>query len=213
MDAQVRLLRVLQEKEFETVGGTRPVKVDIRIIAATHRNLESMITEGQFRQDLFFRLKVFPINIPPLKERKEDITALVHHFIRKKFREMGLGECPVLAGKAMKRLNNYDWPGNVRELENAVERAIILNHSEPLEFDDISKSEMQSDQNVNTFDDQIFLLDEVISQHIRQILKKTGGKVGGIGGAAELMGINPATLRHKMRKLGVPFGRNAKYYE
>ena len=125
-DAQIRLLRVLQEREIERVGGREPIKIDIRIIAATHRNLESMLSEKTFREDLYFRLRVFPITVPPLRERKSDIPALVDYFIRKKTREMGFSGTPVVAPDAMKRLTEYQWPGNVRELEHSVERALIM---------------------------------------------------------------------------------------
>ena len=127
LNAQVRLLRVLQEKKIDRVGGTDTVDVDIRIIAATHRNLESMVSKELFREDLYFRLKVFPITIPPLRDRTIDIPALVQHFFQKKTREMKLRTVPVLARGEIRRLMAYEWPGNVRELENAVERALILN--------------------------------------------------------------------------------------
>jgi len=131
-EAQVRLLRVLQEKEIDRIGGSEPVKVDIRVIAATHCNLETMVAGGRFREDLYFRLKVFPIAIPPLRDRRADIPALVQYFVLKKSREMKRGLVPSLAPGAMDHLMGYRWPGNVRELENAVERALILNQQGPL---------------------------------------------------------------------------------
>jgi len=212
MEAQIRFLRVLQEKNFEPLGSDRIIKSDVRVIAATHRNLEKMIKEGRFRKDLYFRLKVFPIHIPPLRERKMDVPALVQHFILKKYKEMGLKNFPVLANNAIERLNAYDWPGNVRELENAVERALIISRGKPLRFDDlIIPAAGSNTENFKIPDRQPVLLNEVISRHIRNVLNLTKGKVGGNGGGAELMGINPATLRHKMRKLSIPFGRNANY--
>jgi len=211
MDAQVRLLRVLQEKEFEPIGGSRPVKVDIRLIAATHRDLGTMIKQGKFRDDLFFRLNVFPVIIPPLRERKEDIPALVHHFINEKYKEMGVTKYPVLADNAIERLNNYDWPGNVRELENTVERAIILSQGNPIRFDDICKPKPSDTPIPEMTENKIVDLDGVISQHIVTVLKRTEGKIGGSGGAAQLLGVHPATLRHRMKKLGIPFGRNVHY--
>ena len=212
MDAQNRFLRVLQEKNFEPVGSDRIIKTDVRIIAATHRNLEKMIEERRFRNDLYFRLKVFPIHIPPLKKRKMDIPALVQHFILKKYREMGLKNIPTLASGAIERLNNYDWPGNVRELENTVERALIISRGKPLQFDDlIIPVAVSNTENFNITNGRPVLLNEAISQHIRKVLNLTKGKVGGAGGAAEQMGINPATLRHKMRKLGIPFGRDVNF--
>ena len=212
IDAQIRFLRVLQEKNFEPVGSDRIIKSDVRIIAATHRNLEKMIEERRFRKDLFFRLKVFPIHIPPLRKRKMDIPALVQHFILKKYKEMGLQNIPTLADDAIERLNSYDWPGNVRELENCVERTLIISRGKPLKFDDLVIPAAESHtNNFQISDRQPILLNEAISQHIRNVLNLTKGKVGGTGGAAERMGINPATLRHKMRKLGIPFGRDADY--
>ena len=136
--AQVRLLRVLQEKEIERVGGSQALKIDIRIISATHRNLEDLVAEGAFRADLYYRLGVFPIRIPPLRERKADIPALVSHFMEKKAHEMGLRIMPVLAPGAIDRLLKYDWPGNVREVANVVERALIQSNGKPLTFDDIA---------------------------------------------------------------------------
>lgn len=212
MEAQIRFLRVLQEKNFEPVGSDRIIKSDIRVIAATHRNLEKMIKDGHFRKDLYFRLKVFPIHIPPLRERKMDIPALVQHFILKKYKEMGLINFPALADNAIEHLSSYDWPGNIRELENAVEKALIINRGKPLRFDDLNiPAAMSNTKNLEISDRQPVLLDEVISRHIRNVLNLTKGKVGGTGGAAELIGVNPATLRHKMRKLGIPFGRNVNY--
>ena len=210
-EAQIRLLRVLQDKEIERLGGTGPIKVDIRVIAATHRDLETMIRDGSFRDDLYFRLKVFPISIPPLRERTIDIPTLVQHFVRKKSSEMGLRGIPTLALGTIDRLMSYGWPGNVRELENAVERALILSKGEPLTFADLESS---SQREAPTADDQqpgeSMKLDEVVSRQIHRALKMAGGKVEGNGGAAQMLGVKPGTLRQRMRKLGVPFGRKAK---
>ena len=134
LPAQIRMLRVLQEKVIERVGGAKSISVDIRIIAATHRNLEEMVKAGRFRQDLFFRINVFPIRIPSLRERKEDIPSLVHYFINKKTLELKIKDIPGIIPEGMDRLINYDWPGNVRELENVVEREMILNQKGPLAF-------------------------------------------------------------------------------
>ncbi|MGD9363648.1 MAG: sigma 54-interacting transcriptional regulator [Desulfobacterales bacterium] len=208
LEAQVRLLRVLQEKEIERLGGTQPINLDIRVIAATHRDLKNMIREGRFREDLFYRLQVFPISIPPLRQRLGDIPALVQHFITKKSREMGLKDIPTLAKGAIDRLNAYRWPGNVRELENTVERALILCRGEPLQFSDLQPhSSGEKDQFAGSLDTDSLNMNVVISRHIRGVLEMTGGRVEGQGGAAELLGINPGTLRHRMRKLGIPFGR------
>lgn len=217
-EAQIRLLRVLQEKEIERVGGTEMIKVDIRVIAATNRNFETMIKEGKLREDLYFRLKVFPVVIPPLRHRKGDIPSLAQHFIQKKSREMRLKSISTLAPGALERLMAYDWPGNVRELENAVERALILSKGEPLSFNAFEvpiKSELRSKSRAipEPYPDfqieESLGLDEILSHHIRRVLKMTGGRVGGKKGAADLLQINPYTLRKKMKKLGIPFGRKA----
>jgi transcriptional regulator with GAF, ATPase, and Fis domain len=216
-EAQVRLLRVLQEKEIERVGGTGPIKVDIRVIAATHRDLEAMIREGKFREDLYFRLKVFPIVIPPLRERKGDIPSLIQYFLQKKCREMGLANIPSVTPEGLERLRTYSWPGNVRELENVVERALILGTGDTLAFNDFRvplkpESHVAFRGNSEGYPklpgEASLALDTVVSGHIRRVLDMAGGKVGGEGGAAQMLHINPSTLRKKMRKLGVTFGRN-----
>ncbi len=210
-DAQVRLLRVLQEREIERVGGNKPVTVDIRVIAATHRDLQSMIKKNRFREDLFFRLQVFPISIPPLRKRIEDIPALVQYFILKKSREMGLQYISIVAEGAMDRLMEYQWPGNVRELENAVERALILSKGKSIDFTELTtQNEQTGNAAIDILEDRSYNLESVLRQHISRVLKVTRGKVGGDQGAAMLLGINPSTLRHKMRKLGITFGRKAK---
>jgi transcriptional regulator with GAF, ATPase, and Fis domain len=218
-EAQVRLLRVLQEKEIERVGGTEPIRVDIRIIAATNRNLEILIKEGKLREDLYFRMMVFPIVVPPLRHRKSDIPTLVQHFIQKKSREMRLRSISTLAPGALERLMAYDWPGNVRELENAVERALILSKGEPLRFNDFEtpiktesrlESRTVSEPYPELQTEESLGLDKMLSQHIRRVLKMSGGRVGGKQGAAHLLQINPYTLRKKMKKLGIPFGRKVK---
>lgn len=207
LNAQVRLLRVLQEKEFERVGGVTPIKVDVRIISATNRNLEERVKKGLFREDLYFRLNVFPIYIPPLRERKGDIPALVQHFIMKKFKEMALPDIPIIDKGAINLLMSYGWPGNVRELENIVERAIILSKGRPLDFRDILQTDLGSDR-FYEMDMQVFsTLDVIEKEHIHNALRIARGKVEGKGGAAELLGMNPGTLRHRMRKLHIPFGK------
>lgn len=212
--AQVRLLRVLQEKEVERVGGSRPIKVDIRIISATHKNLEHLASEGLFRDDLYYRLGVFPIRIPPLRERRADIPALVEFFIRKKAKEMGLRSIPQPFPGAMDRLVAYHWPGNVREVGNAVERALILSKNNMLRFDDIHspRHELLPEAGVNV-NEGAQKLNEVEASHILKILSMTGGRIEGKKGAAILLGMHPGTLRHRMKKLGVPFGRASKNHE
>lgn len=206
--AQVRMLRVLQYKEVERVGGTNPVTVDIRLIAATNRDLEGMVKAKQFREDLWFRLNVFPIRIPPLRERKEDIPALVRHFLERKSRELKLSASPPLARGVIDRLMAYPWPGNVRELENVVERALILSKGKPLTFDDLSGGKSEDKSKIpSSSQDEPLKLDEVMSWHIRRVLEMTKGKVHGKGGAAEVLGINPSTLRNRMNQLAIPYGR------
>jgi transcriptional regulator with GAF, ATPase, and Fis domain len=210
--AQVRLLHVLQNKEIERVGGTKCIGVDIRIISATHRNLQQMVASQQFREDLWFRLNVFPIMIPPLRLRKEDIPSLVHYFIEKKTIELKLDMSPKLAPGAIETLQTYDWPGNVREVENVVERALIQNRDGFLSFDH-HVTPQQANMALNNSLDQIaeFLkLDEVTATHILKALKFANGKISGPGGAAELLGIIPNTLRKRMDKLGISFRRQKK---
>ena len=205
-EAQVRLLRVLQHREIERVGGTERIKVDIRIITATNRDLEAMVAAGRFREDLWFRLNVFPIRVPPLRERLSDIPALIQHFIEHKAAELKLGETPRLAPGAIEQLTAYSWPGNVRELENLVERAMILHRGEPLRFDDLAApGRAEPAPTPSSPDDDVLDLDAVTARHIRRVLDLTGGKIHGPGGAGELLGLNPNTLRSKMRRLGIPF--------
>lgn len=214
LSAQVRLLRVLQNKEIERVGGTQPIPIDVRIITATHRDLPLMISQGQFREDLWFRLNVFPITIPPLRQRKSDIPALTHFFMEKKSKEMNLPEHPVLAYGSLETLQNYHWPGNVRELENLVERTIIQSmsrgHGKPLKFETLQPTTHSGEHPVHKKMDGPLILDEVMSQHIRTVLQMANGKVQGEKGAAELLGINPNTLRNRMKKMGIAYGRSEK---
>ncbi len=207
--AQVRLLRVLQEKEIERVGGGVSIKLDVRIISATNKSLADMVARGLFREDLFFRLNVFPIRIPPLVERKTDIPALVHHFIEKKCRELVLPVVPSLAPGEIDKLMNYDWPGNVRELENAVERAIIVARGKSVVFgDSLYSTKGRPEGAAGAPIEGAETLREGEAKQIRRALEKARGKISGKGGAAELLGINSGTLRHRMRKLAIPFGRN-----
>jgi transcriptional regulator with GAF, ATPase, and Fis domain len=209
LEAQVRLLRVIQHREIERVGGTKRIPIDIRIIAATNKNLEEWVKTGRFREDLWFRLNVFPITVPPLRERSGDIPALVHHFIERKAAELKIGETPRLAPGAIDDLVAYPWPGNVRELENLVERAMILHRGEPLMFEGLgAPPRPPAVEPTDPNDEGLLDLDTVTARHIRQVLEHTGGKIHGPGGAGELLGINPNTLRSKMRKLGIPFRKN-----
>jgi len=210
-EAQIRLLRVLQEKEIDRIGSTQTIRVNIRIIAATHKNLEKMMEQKKFRADLFFRLRVFPIVIPPLKERKQDIPALVHHFIEKKSKEMKRINIPSLAPETMERLMAYHWPGNIRELENAVERSLILDQKSVLYFKDIGisqNSEIKPETlSKNKFSIESLELDKVMASHIQHVLDSCNGRVEGSKGAAKILNIHPSTLRKRMHKLKIPFGR------
>jgi transcriptional regulator with GAF, ATPase, and Fis domain len=203
LQAQVRLLRVLQQKEVERVGGSRLIKVDIRIVSATHRDLKKLVSTGGFREDLYYRLGVYPIDIPPLRERRADIPALTEYFIKMKAREMGFRSMPTLIPGAIDRLMAYDWPGNVRELANAVERALIRSGGKPLVFDDVRPAQetMEGSHPGN------LRLEAMEKEHICRVMEMTGGRIEGENGAAMLLGINPATLRNRMRKLRIPFGR------
>lgn len=230
--AQIRLLRVLQSREIERVGGSKPIPVDIRIIAATHRNLEKMVADGPFREDLWFRLNAFPIIIPPLRQRRQDIPELLHYLIAKKSRELGFRTPPEIASGAVKKLTEYPWPGNVRELENVVERALIQNKGRSLTLDSFALSQHPNGP-LSALDDSCgcvfpclariedaplpaadaktlpLTLDQLTERHIRQVLESNHGKIHGPGGAAEILGINPSTLRNRMNKLGIPYGRKA----
>ena len=205
--AQIRLLRVLQEKEIERVGGQETIKVNVRLISATNRDLQSLVRKKQFREDIYYRLNIFVIAVPPLRERKNDIPSLVQHFIQKKAQEMVLASIPVIAPGEIDRMMQYDWPGNVRELENAVERAIILARGNYLRFDHIIGVDTPKSRQWAGGIQKTRRLDELEAQHIEAVLSSVGGRVSGKRGAADLLGINPNTLRHRMRKMGIPFGR------
>ncbi len=208
MEAQVRLLRVLQDSVIERVGGTEGVRVNVRVIAATHQDLAESVRQGRFREDLWFRLNVFPLVIPPLRERGADIPAFVDHFLDRKAQDLKLRTRPELAPGAIEALMSYDWPGNVRELENALERAAILHRDRPLRFDDLGRTGAPTSSPAACYDRTLLDLDQVVSQHIARVLGMTGGKIHGPGGAAELLGVNASTLRYRMEKLGIPFKKD-----
>ncbi|MFZ7127673.1 MAG: sigma-54-dependent Fis family transcriptional regulator [Desulfobacterales bacterium] len=208
--AQVRLLRVLQTQEIERVGGSPPIRLDIRVIAATHRDLRQMVAEKKFREDLWFRINAFPIHIPPLRERKRDIPLLVEYFLRKKSKELGIHSIPDIAPQALKELSKRDWPGNVRELENAVERALIQHRQGPLRFHSAVAPAPGDDSSISLEDHSLLpSLDDVNRSYIEKVLARTNGKVNGSNGAAALLGLHPNTLRNRMRKLGIAFGKMA----
>lgn len=210
LPAQMRLLRVLQSKEIERVGGVKTIPLDIRIIAATNRNLEAMVDDNQFREDLWYRLNVFPILIPPLRERLADIPTLVQHFINLKAKELKLTAIPTMAPGTTDFMMEYHWPGNVRELRNMIERALILNPKGPLTTEQFSIGHLQRSVTQMGSDEQSDNLDDVIAGHIRRIFSNAGGKVSGPDGAAARLGINPSTLRNRMKKLGISYGKRCK---
>ncbi len=209
LPAQVRLLRVLQSREIERVGGVETISLDLRMIAATNRHLEAMVQDGTFREDLWFRLNVFPVLIPPLRLRIEDIPALTQHFIERKTRELKCRTIPVLAPRAIETLMAYHWPGNVRELENVIERAMILHRGNPLRFDDLGLSPTYPVKTQSGApQDGALELDALVKRHIQRVLRQTNGKIHGPGGAGEVLGVNPDTLRYRMTKMGIPFGKS-----
>lgn len=202
IDLQSKLLRVLQEGEFERLGNPVTHKVNVRVIAATNRNLEQAIEKKEFREDLYYRLNVFPINCPPLRDRKEDIPLLVRHFCQKYEAKIGK-KITHIPPKVMNALTTYDWPGNIRELENIVERALILARGSTLEFGDWLPVEKKSNGKISQQK-----LNDVERDHIIEVLNKTGWKVSGEKGAAKILGLNPTTLEARMKKLGINRTRN-----
>jgi len=209
-DAQVKLLRVLQEKQFERIGGTKTISTDTRVIAATHRDLEQMVQDGRFREDLWYRLNILPIRIPPLRLRRDDIPSMAHYFVQRKAREMNLEITPQIGEHTMERLKQYDWPGNVRELQNIVERALILSHGSVLSIPTLAPLQSRPQQNAVTDATTIQTMDQTIADHIRRTLEHTGGRVAGSDGAAEILQMNPSTLRFRMKRLGIGQSRTLR---
>ena len=199
LDVQAKLLRILQEGEFERVGGTTTIKVDVRIIAATHCDLPQNVREGRFREDLFYRLNVFPIHIPPLRERKTDIDALAQHFL-KLYADKFDKPIKIISASLIKTLIAYHWPGNIRELQHLIERAVILSTGSTLAFGDWFQP-VEVDENTDFNAD--LSLEEVEYQHIVKVLEQTRWQISGKRGAAEQLGLNASTLRSRMSKLGI----------
>jgi formate hydrogenlyase transcriptional activator len=197
LEMQAKLLRVLQDGEFERVGGTDTFRADVRVIAATNRDLERAMQEGRFRQDLFYRLNVFPIRLPALRERPEDIPLLVAYFAMKHARRLGK-RIETIPHKMLEALQTYPWPGNVRELEHLIERAVILSQSSRLEL-----GEWRPHSGVTPHSARILTIEEVERRHIREVLELTGWRVSGERGAARLLGLKPTTLEARMKKLGI----------
>jgi DNA-binding NtrC family response regulator len=201
VDLQVKLLRVLQEKEIEPVGGRSPIRVDVRVIAATNRNLEREVAEGRFRLDLYYRLNVFPIVLPSLRERIEDVPALVQHFLNVFNRKAGK-KITGLSDKTMKNMMAYTWPGNIRELEHLIERGVLLAKGtliEDLPLPVIHRREIP----VETPNYHMKTIHENERDYIIEVLKRCNGRIWGAGGAAEVLKVPPSTLRSKMKKLGI----------
>ena len=197
LELQTKLLRVLQEGEFERLGSVKTIKVNVRVIAATNRDLDQEVRHGRFRSDLFYRLKVFPIQLPALRDRKQDISLLVSYFIKKFSASMGKRVESVTA-KSMEQLKSYPWPGNIRELEHVIERAVILSHGPHLELTDWMPTGSAS-AGANPF----ATLEEVERSHILSVLTQTAWRVSGEKGAAKILGLNPTTLEARMKKLGI----------
>jgi transcriptional regulator with GAF, ATPase, and Fis domain len=214
LDAQVRFLRVLQDGFVERVGGTKPIRVDVRVVAATHRDLANMVQEGGFREDLWYRIAVFPILLPPLRERSEDIPALSRHFAKRAAIRFGLAPVEPTAAD-IELLQTYEWPGNIRELGAVIDRAAILGNGDSLELAAAlgvatprGPYRTQVDSSINPSaaaprSGKVVPINDAMRAHIETALHATRGRVEGPGGAAKLLGINPHTLRARMRKLKI----------
>ena len=194
LELQAKLLRVLESGEFERLGSPRTVKVDVRIISATNRDLARVVSEGGFREDLYYRLNVFQITVPPLRERREDILPLVWSFVQEFSKRMGK-RIESIPQKDVEALQAYPWPGNVRELRNVTERAMIITTGPVLHLDVPKIAQSGADQSGT--------LEEVEKRHIIEALNTTGWRVSGKDGAAEILGINPKTLESRMQRLGI----------
>lgn len=210
IELQSKLLRTLQEREYERVGDERTKRADVRIVAATNRDLKREVEAGRFREDLYYRLNVFPIEVAPLRERLEDIPLLAQHLVRKLTQELK-SRAPRLTGAGVARLQNYNWPGNVRELRNVIERATIVAQGKALEFDlphanPVSKPPTRISVNVGASEPE-FLTEPEIQRRERDnlhiVLQRAGWKIKGAGGAAELLGVKPTTLLSRIKKMGL----------
>jgi len=199
IDMQPKILRFLQEGEIEVVGGNESKTLDVRVIAATNRNLLEEIKKKQFREDLYFRLHVFPINVPALRDRKDDIPLLVEHFVDK-FNKAYEKHIKFISDDAMSKLKAYNWPGNIRELENLIERALILSTSDTLVVPGFETSNQKTKKRIA---DKDVSLDSVMRNHILQVLEECNWKISGEKSASDVLGLKPSTLRDKMAKLGI----------
>ena len=210
LEAQVRLLRVLQDHTLERVGGHRPVSVDVRIVAATHRDLRELIAHGRFREDLWYRIAVFPIDLPPLRDHVEDVPALANHFALRAAARFGMPP-RIPSPDDLDLLVAYPWPGNVRELIAVIERAVILGTGARLEVAKalgVAPAPVAARAGAASATEEPFAtLDQAVARHVETALARTRGRIEGRGGAAELLGVNPHTLRARMRKLGLDWRR------
>jgi transcriptional regulator with GAF, ATPase, and Fis domain len=202
VDVQVKLLRVLEEGQIERLGSPQPVKVDARVIAATHRNVEQRVLEGTFREDLYYRLNVFPIRVPPLRERLEDIPLLAWRFVDEFARAFGK-RIESIASASLTALKQHSWPGNIRELRNVVERAMITSTGPELVIAPLCSPALAARRSSR--------LADVEKEHIRTVLDSTGWRIRGAGGAADQLGLKPTTLETRLQKLGLtrPVRRSA----
>jgi transcriptional regulator with GAF, ATPase, and Fis domain len=194
LEPQAKLLRVLQDGEFERLGSPKTIKVSVRLITATNRDLKQYVREGRFREDLFYRLHIFPLFVPPLRERKEDILPLVWSFVQEFGARMGK-RIESIPRNGIETLRNYGWPGNVRELRNVIERAMITTTGPVLRIE-LPKS-------IEAINGRSGTLEEIEGRHIIDVLNSTVWRVSGKGGAAEILGLNPKTLESRMKKLGI----------
>jgi transcriptional regulator with GAF, ATPase, and Fis domain len=199
LELQAKLLRVLQEREFERLGGTSPIRVDVRVIAATNRDLGEAVATGRFRADLYYRLHVFPVRAPPLRERKRDIMLLARHFVSRYASRFGR-RIETISAPALRALLTHSWPGNVRELENVIERAVILSRGSELELPDCAPT---PPARLTYMGGPVQTLDVVQRNHIVSVLEITRWRVSGPRGAARLLGLKPTTLAARMKKLGI----------
>ena len=199
LELQPKLLRAVQEQEFERLGSTRTIQVNVRLIAATHRDLGAMIKEEKFREDLFYRFNVFPIEIPPLRERREDIPLLVNYFVSKLSQRMRK-QITSVSRQTMEVLTNHSWRGNVRELANFIERAVILTRGDELE---VPISELRPSSEIGVVSSSISSFRQAESNVIIDALRAASGRIAGKGGAAERLGLKRTTLQNKIRRLGI----------
>jgi formate hydrogenlyase transcriptional activator len=199
LDLQPKLLRVLQEHEFEKLGSTRTQQVDVRVVAATHQNLKQMVEDGKFRSDLYYRLHVFPLSVPPLRERREDIPLLVRHFVNECARRMNR-RIETIPPQAMEALKDHSWPGNVRELQNFIERAVILSPGSVLRAPLVELKQAA----VQTPGSELSTLEEIEREHVLRAIRASNWVIGGPNGAAARLGMKRTTLAYRIRKLNIP---------